>query len=121
MEFDVLLRGARVVDGTGAGAYPADVALKDGKIAAIDPVVNANAKMVVNADGRYLTPGFIDVHRHADAAILRGACGAAELAQGLTTVIDGNCGLSLAPIAGAHADESAAYLAPILEIGRAHV
>lgn len=114
MEFDVLLRGARVVDGTGADAYPADVALKDGKIAAIGPVVNANAKMVVNADGRYLTPGFIDVHRHADAAILRGACGEAELAQGLTTVIDGNCGLSLAPIAGAHADESAAYLAPIL-------
>ena len=112
--FDTLIRGARVLDGTGAPAYTADVALSGGRIAAVGALGGAEARTAVDAAGRLLTPGFIDIHRHADAALFRPGFGAAELAQGLTTVVNGNCGLSLAPIGGAHGDEAAAYLAPIL-------
>lgn len=114
MEAETLIRGARVLDGTGASAFIADVALTDGKIAALGALDGVCARSVIDAAGRYLTPGFIDIHRHADAALFGRGFGEAELAQGLTTVIDGNCGLSLAPIAGGHSDETAAYLAPIL-------
>ncbi|MBE7003528.1 MAG: hypothetical protein E7425_04470 [Ruminococcaceae bacterium] len=114
MEFETIIRGARVLDGTGAPAFAADVAIQNGRIAAVGALESAAARETVDAAGRCLTPGFIDVHRHADAALLHEAFGEAELAQGLTTVIDGNCGLSLAPIAAAHGDEAAAYLAPIL-------
>lgn len=114
MIFDAILHNARVVDGTGVPAFDADVGVADGKIAAIGALHGAQAARDVDASGRYLTPGFIDVHRHADAALLREGFGAAELSQGLTTVVDGNCGLSLAPILGAHGDETAAYLAPIV-------
>lgn len=114
MEFDTLIRGARVLDGTLAPAFSAAVGVKDGKIAALDAPNDATAREVIDAAGRYLTPGFIDIHRHADAALLRAGFGAAELAQGLTTVIDGNCGLSAAPICGAHGSDAAAYLSPIV-------
>lgn len=114
MEAETLIRGARVLDGTGAAAFIADVALVGGKIAAIGALDAVRAREVTDAAGRYLTPGFIDIHRHADAALFGEGFGEAELAQGLTTVIDGNCGLSIAPITGAHGEETAAYLAPIL-------
>ncbi len=114
MEYDTLIRGARVLDGTGRAAFDADVALRDGRIAAVGALTDARAGTELNAAGRYLTPGFIDIHRHADAALLNEGFGEAELAQGLTTVINGNCGLSLAPLSGTHQAEAAAYLAPIL-------
>ncbi|MBQ9459942.1 MAG: amidohydrolase family protein, partial [Oscillospiraceae bacterium] len=120
MTYDILIRNARVLDGSGADAFSSDVGVSGGKIAAIGALSGANARETVDAAGRYLTPGFIDVHRHADAALLREGFGEAELAQGLTTVLDGNCGLSLAPIAPERKDEAAAYLAPILgETGEA--
>jgi len=114
MTFDTIIRGALVLDGTGADAFPADVALIGGRIAAVGALGDARADTVVDAAGRYLSPGFIDVHRHADAAALEPGFGEAELAQGLTTVVNGNCGLSLAPVFGAYADESALYLSPIV-------
>ena len=70
-------------------------------------------RSTIEAAGRVLTPGFIDMHRHADAALFREGFGEAELCQGLTTLVNGNCGMSLAPLSGAHADECAKYLAPI--------
>ncbi len=114
MRFDTIIRGARVIDGTGKSAFLSDVGLRGGKIAAVGALGGAEAERAVDAAGRYLTPGFIDIHRHADTALFRSDFGAAELAQGLTTVINGNCGLSAAPVLGVHADETAAYLAPIL-------
>ena len=114
MTFDLLIRRARVVDGTGAPAFDADVGIQNGTIAAVGRLEEASAAREINAAGRCLTPGLIDVHRHADAALLRPGFGAAELAQGLTTIINGNCGLSLAPIAPERGDETASYLAPIV-------
>ena len=114
MEFETIIRGARVLDGSGAPPFSADVALAGGKIAAVGALAGAAAETEIDAAGRCLTPGFLDIHRHADAALLRGGFGEAELAQGLTTIVNGNCGLSLAPILPERGDATAAYLAPIL-------
>ena len=110
---DTLIRGAKVVDGTGREAFTADVGLRDGVIEAVGMLDGARALETIEANGRVLTPGFIDIHRHADAAVFRDSFGKAELSQGLTTLVNGNCGMSLAPLFGAHADACAAYLAPI--------
>ena len=110
---DTLIRNARVVDGTGRAVFTADVGLRDGLIEAVGALGGAQAFEIIEADGRVLTPGFIDIHRHADAAVFRDSFGRAELSQGLTTLVNGNCGMSLAPLFGTHADECAKDLAPI--------
>ena len=111
--FDTLIRGATVLDGSLRTPFTADVAVENGKIAAIGTLGDAPARTVIEAEGRTLTPGFIDIHRHTDAAVFRGGYGKAELAQGLTTVIGGNCGLSLAPLTGEYEAAIADYLTPI--------
>lgn len=111
---DYLIRGATVVDGTGKAAYVADVAVKDGRIAAVGNLGGVSAARQIDAGGRYLTPGFIDVHRHGEAAAFRPGYGKAELAQGLTSVINGNCGLSMAPVSGPFRREILDYLAPVV-------
>ncbi|MFR7601694.1 MAG: hypothetical protein ACLUVL_06185 [Oscillospiraceae bacterium] len=83
---DWLIRGAQVLDGTGADAFPADVGIKDGTIAAVGRLTDVDAAHVLDAQGRTLTPGFLDIHRHTDAALFRPNFGRAELAQGLTTL-----------------------------------
>ena len=110
---DTLIRGARVVDGTGRAAFTADVGLCGGVIEAVGELKDAQAFETIDAKGRVLTPGFIDIHRHADAALFREDFGRAELSQGLTTVVNGNCGMSLAPLTGRYAPACAHYLAPI--------
>ena len=110
---DTLICGAKIVDGTGKAAFTADVGILDGMIEAVGNLSGAQAFETIEAAGRVLTPGFIDMHRHADAALFREGFGEAELCQGLTTLVNGNCGMSLTPLSGAHADECAKYLAPI--------
>ena len=111
--FDTLIRGGTVIDGTGRPAFAADVAVSGGRIAAIGDLSAASAAHVIDAAGRTVTPGFIDIHRHADAALFRPGFGAAELCQGLTTLVNGNCGLSAAPFGPAHGDAIRDYLRPI--------
>ena len=111
--FDILIRGGSVADGTGRPAFAADVAVSGGRIAAVGDLRGADAAQVWDASGKTVTPGFIDIHRHADAALLRPGFGAAELCQGLTTIVNGNCGLSAAPFGGAHGDAIRDYLRPI--------
>ena len=77
---DRLIRGAQVLDGSGAAAFAADVGIKDGRIAAVGRLADAEAAQVFDARGRTLTPGFLDVHRHTDAALFRPDFGRAELA-----------------------------------------
>ncbi|MDO4810315.1 MAG: D-aminoacylase [Eubacteriales bacterium] len=113
MTYDLLIRGGTVVDGTGSAAYGADVAVKDSKIAAIGNLDDVQAKRTIDADGYLVTPGFIDIHRHADAAVFRPHFGDLELSQGLTTIVNGNCGLSVAPFGEENKAAILSYLRPI--------
>ena len=113
MVFDTILRGGTVIDGSGKAGFRADVGMLDGKIAAVGNLTDARARRILDVTGRLVTPGFIDIHRHADAAIFRPGFGDAELCQGLTTIINGNCGLSAAPSGGAYQAEIFDYLTPV--------
>lgn len=114
--FDLLIKNARIIDGTGAPAFNGDIAVKDGRIAEVFRDSNAGeaaAAAVADASGLCVTPGFIDIHRHADAAVFRKDFGRAELAQGLTTIVNGNCGLSTVPVDDEHRAEIEGYLTPV--------
>jgi len=92
--YDILIRDARVVDGSGNPWFRASVAVKDGRIAAIGPLPAASAARVIDAGGRVLAPGFIDAHTHVEGNIERNPPAANFLLDGVTTVITGNCGSS---------------------------
>ncbi|WP_251863598.1 D-aminoacylase [Achromobacter sp. Marseille-Q4962] len=96
--FDYLIRGAEVVDGTGAPRYEADIAIAGGRIARIGDLSGARAREEIDARGLTATPGFIDAHTHDDRAMLSDGDMAPKVSQGVTTVIGGNCGISLAPM-----------------------
>jgi N-acyl-D-amino-acid deacylase len=96
--YDLVLSGGRVIDGTGAPARTADVALKGDRIAAIGDLSKASAGTRIDARGKTVAPGFIDVHTHDDNALLRTPDMAMKVSQGVTTVVVGNCGVSLAPL-----------------------
>ena len=98
--YDTLLRGGTVIDGTGAPAYRADLALRGDRIAAMGELDGARAAREFDIQGRCLTPGFIDAHAHDDNACLHDPSMWAKISQGVTTVVVGNCGLSLAPLDG---------------------
>ncbi len=95
MTADLLIRGATVIDGTGAPARPADIAVAQGRIAPADAATEAAE--TIDAAGLCLAPGFIDVHTHDDAAVFSLSAITPKISQGVTTVVTGNCGISLAP------------------------
>src|SRR5437763_12280729 len=96
MAYDLLIKDARVVDGSGMPAYAADVAVQDGRIAAIGRIAES-AHRTIAADGLVLAPGFIDQHTHLDAHLLWDPAALPLPEHGVTTVVTGNCGLSLMP------------------------
>ena len=110
--FDLLLCGGMLYDGGGNAPYTADVAVRDGKIAAIGQDLGP-AVRTIDAAGFCVTPGFIDIHRHGDAEVFRPGFGRAELRQGLTTILNGACGVSLVPFGPRHRQELLHYLEPI--------
>ncbi|NTV75590.1 MAG: amidohydrolase family protein, partial [Holophaga sp.] len=95
--FDTLIRNALVVDGTGSPRFKADVGLLDGRIHAVGDLGPARAAAVLDAQGQVLAPGFIDTHTHDDRAVFRADTILPKTSQGVTTVVVGNCGISLAP------------------------
>jgi N-acyl-D-amino-acid deacylase len=98
--FDLLIRNARVIDGTGAAARNADVGVAQGRITAIGSLATATAGQTIDARGQVLAPGFIDVHTHADE-IAEHPLAEHFVRMGVTTVIAGNCGSSAADIGAA--------------------
>ena len=112
--FDLLIKNCQVIDGGGGKEYLADIAIKDGKFARIDSVINEEAVETFDADRQYATPGFIDIHRHSDAFVFRSKFGEIQLRQGITTTINGNCGLSVVPCPARWRDEILQYLKPII-------
>ena len=143
LNYDLLIRNATVIDGTRAPRFEADIAVRDGKIADIGSLKNAGAAQVIDAGGLIAAPGFIDVHTHDDRLLFSDPAMTPKASQGVTTVIAGNCGISLAhspkdgqktppldlldgdgawfrfPSFGAYREELAAK--PAAQIGRAHV
>jgi N-acyl-D-aspartate/D-glutamate deacylase len=95
---DTLILGVQLYDGTGAPPVERDVALRNDKIAAIGNLSNWLAEEVVEANGRALAPGFIDVHTHDDTHVIRAPQMLPKITQGVTTVIVGNCGISASPV-----------------------
>jgi len=97
MDYDLLLRGGRVVDGSGQPSYLADVAVKDGKIAELGRI-HGSAKKTIDAQGLVVAPGFIDHHTHMDAQVFWDPHATSEPQHGITSIVTGNCGLALAPV-----------------------
>src|SRR5437763_542184 len=97
MKYDLLIRNATVIDGTRAPRFAADVAVMNGRIASIRPLDNERADVEIDTGGRIVAPGFMDAHTHDDRLMLSAPEMTPKVSQGVTTVVAGNCGISLAP------------------------
>jgi N-acyl-D-amino-acid deacylase len=96
-QFDLLIRDATIIDGTGAPRFEGDIGVRAGRIARIGSLEGAAAAARIDASGKVAAPGFVDAHTHDDRLLLSGPDMAAKVSQGVTTVVAGNCGISLAP------------------------
>ena len=96
MQYDLLIKNGTVVDGSGLPRFQADVAIAEGKIAAIGKI-REGAREIIDAEGHVVSPGFVDGHTHMDAQVFWDPLGTCSCWHGITSVVMGNCGFSLAP------------------------
>ncbi len=111
MEYDLIISGGTLIDGTGADAVKADLAIKNGKIERIGDLSQDSAAETIDATGKIVTPGFIDLHTHLDAQIGWDPMMSSSSFHGVTTAMIGNCGVSFAPCS----TENREYLAKLME------
>jgi N-acyl-D-aspartate/D-glutamate deacylase len=102
--FDVIIKGGDVIDGTGAARRQADVGITGDRITTIARLGDAEARSVIDATGKAVTPGFVDVHTHLDAQVFWDTTLSPSPLHGVTTVIGGNCGFTIAPLSDDPAD-----------------
>ena len=95
---DLVIRGALLIDGSGKPGVRGDLAVKDDRIVAIGDLSQLKGAREIPANGLALAPGFVDTHTHDDRALLSDPLMECKISQGVTTVITGNCGISLAPL-----------------------
>ncbi|MFM7121644.1 MAG: N-acyl-D-amino-acid deacylase family protein [Gammaproteobacteria bacterium] len=103
MAYDLVIRNGMVVDGSGGPRFPADVAVQDGRIAAIGRIRDS-ARRTIDAEGHVVAPGFVDGHTHMDAQVFWDPIGSCSAYHGVTTTVMGNCGFTLAPCKASDAD-----------------
>ncbi|MGJ4931870.1 N-acyl-D-amino-acid deacylase family protein [Bradyrhizobium sp. HKCCYLS2038] len=96
--FDLIIRGGTIIDGTRGPRFEADVGIKDGRIVAIGALDGRTVAHEIDATGRIVAPGFIDAHTHDDSAVLVDPGMTCKVSQGATSVVTGNCGVSIAPL-----------------------
>ncbi len=115
-EFDLVIKGGKVLDGTGSPWFSRDIGISNGKIKSLGRIPAEGSK-VIDAKGLIVAPGFIDLHNHADHGILAFPDATNYLMQGVTTSVAGNCGLSMAPLNPVYVELLKSYLSPFLRKG----
>jgi N-acyl-D-aspartate/D-glutamate deacylase len=113
--YDTLIKGATIVDGLGGKPYTGDIAIQDGKIAAVGKVDGA-AKETINADGAYATPGWVDVHTHYDGQVSWDETMDPSFSHGVTSIVMGNCGVGFAPCPPGHEAEMISLMEGVEDI-----
>ena len=96
--YDLLIRNGTVVDGTGEAARTADVAVKDGLIVEVADTIEGEAAETIDAEGKLVTPGFVDIHTHYDGQATWDDTLDPSAGHGVTTLVMGNCGVGFAPV-----------------------
>jgi N-acyl-D-amino-acid deacylase len=114
MSDHLLIRAARIVDGTGAPWFVSDLRIRAGRIADIGPDLPVNGAQIIDAGGRYLAPGFIDAHCHDDLICLREPERIEKAMQGVTTLVVGNCSFSLYPKTSSSAESLRQHFSSLL-------
>ena len=111
MNYDTIISGGTIVDGTGAAPYKGDVAIRDGKIARMGDLNEDSAAKTIDATGQTVTPGFVDLHTHLDAQVGWDPELTSSSYHGVTTALIGNCGVGFAPVG----KENRSYMAKLME------
>jgi N-acyl-D-aspartate/D-glutamate deacylase len=109
---DLVIRGGRLVDGTGGPSIVADVAVDDGRVLAVGAVPGSGTREI-DAGGKVVCPGFVDIHTHYDAQLLWDTTASPSVQHGVTTVVGGNCGFSVAPLGPGDGDYIQAMMAVV--------
>jgi N-acyl-D-amino-acid deacylase len=113
MTFDLVLANGRILDGCGNPWFWGDLAIQSGRIAEIAPPGSLQGRRTLDTVGRYVAPGFVDIHTHSDLSILVNRRAESAVRQGVTTQVIGNCGMSPAPLDPRHLNDMRAYWGPV--------